>query len=275
VRQVRGKKSRGSFEIRYFLFQSVRETQLDMVVGAELEIGDRGGIGGEQFEELVEVCGRRVVRARRADHVEPLEAHLLLDRAQRVDLAGDTDDGEAPEAARARRFQQCEQRRVAHPDAAAPRHARRLGDDDGHRLPAVVGIGRHREHGVHGFRRQQLFGDARGDARPLRAAERGFQRGAHHAPEGTEMRFVGAGRVAGPAVDLRFQARIVGLDELAGRAAALGFCRARNAAIGAKIARHACRQRRNKDRRRNRVDRLHGGKPSSPCRSIARIFRRS
>ena len=99
-----GKKSRGSFEIgslqeRDLLHAPAREAQLDVVVGAELEVLDGLGAVRQQRQEFVEALRRRVVGAGRADHVQALETEFGLERAQRVHLAGNADDREAPMAA--------------------------------------------------------------------------------------------------------------------------------------------------------------------------------
>ena len=197
----------------------------------------------------MEPLGGRVVRAGRADDIEPLEPQLLLQRAQRVDLAGNADHREPPEAARARRLQQRQQRRVAHPHAAALRHAGGLGHQHRHRAPVVGGVGRHGQHRVDRAGLQQALGDPRGDAGPLRARARPREGGAQHAAERAEVLLVGAGGIARRPCTRASSAGIIRLDELAGLAAAFRLGAAGDAAIGAKPPPDGRGQRRRPDGR--------------------------
>ena len=120
-----------------------------------------------------------------------------------------------------------------------PRQAARswgAGDQDRHGPPAIGRVGRHGEHGGDGGGFQQAFGDAGGDAGPLRAGCGSGEAGAEHGLEGAEMQLVRAGRVAGAAVDPGFGRGIVGLDELAGGGAGLCVGHAGDAAIGAQAS---------------------------------------
>ena len=81
-----GKESPGS---------AVRKAQFDLEVRAEFEVRDRLRARRQQRQELVEALGGGVVGARRADHVDALEAKFQLERTQGVDLAGNADDRDA------------------------------------------------------------------------------------------------------------------------------------------------------------------------------------
>jgi hypothetical protein len=104
--------------------------------------------------------------------------------------------------------------------------------------PAVVRIGGHGQHRIDRAGFQQSFGNACGDAGPLRAGTRWIERCPHHAPVRAEVHLVRARRVARAAMHPGFQAGVVGLDELAGLAAALRVVAARDAAVGAQVAVH-------------------------------------
>ena len=195
----------------------------------------------------MEIRRRRIVRTRRADDENPLEPQRCLERPQRMDLTRDADDGDPLVPGGPRRFEQRQQRRIAHPHAAHLRHAFGFRHDHRHRFPLVIGVGRHRQHGIDGTGAQQFFGDPRRDAGPLRARDRCLQRGAVHRLIGPEERLVGALRVAGAAVHPGFEGGVIGLDELAGGAAILRAGSARDAAIGAQPARRGGGERRRPD----------------------------
>jgi len=80
---------------------------------------------------------------------------------------------------------------------------------------------------------EQHLGQARGDTGPLRALRGWVQAGAQDLLVGPEKQLVGLGRVFGTALLARtamhttLQARVIGLDELAGLATALGVIGAR------------------------------------------------
>jgi hypothetical protein len=194
------------------------------------------GSGLKKRQELVEPLGRGVVRAGRADDVEGVEAELVLQRAERIDLARDADDGEPLEALGSGRLEQGEQRRIAHPHATALRHAFGPGDDDRDRAPAVVGVGGHRENGVDHAGFEQALADPGRDAGPLGTVFRRLQRCPEHPSIGAEEALVAQVGVPGPAVQPGLESRIVGLDELAGPAARLGLAAPRDPAIGAEAS---------------------------------------
>ena len=178
--------------------------------------------------------GRRVVGTGRPHDVNSLEAQFGFERAQGIDLTGNTDDRDLAMARRPRGLQQGEQRRVAHAHAAALRHIRRARHQNGHGPPAVVGVRRHGEHGVDGAGFQQSLGDAGRDARPLRAGERSRERRARYAQEWTEKQFVRPRRVARAAMNSLFHSFVIRIDELAGAPAPTGIIRARHATVRAK-----------------------------------------
>ena len=190
----------------------------------------------------MEIRGRRVVAARRADHIDALEAELGLQPAQRVDLAGDADDADALEASGAGRFQQRQQRRIAHPHAAHLGHGFGLRHQHRARLPLVLRVGRHGEDCLDRARLQQPLAQSAGDAGPLRALARMFQPGFRHALERAEKQFIRPRFISGAAMHGGFHRGIVRLDELAGGAAIRGGGRARHAAIGAQPARGSGRK---------------------------------
>ena len=190
----------------------------------------------------MEIRGRRVVAARRADHIDALEAQLGFQPAQRVDLARNADDADALEACGAGRFQQRQQRRIAHPHAAHLGHGFGLRHQHRARLPLVLRVGRHGEDGVHRAGFQQTLTQPAGDASPLRALTGLFQPGFGHALERAEEQLVGARFIAGTAVHGGFHRGIIRLDELAGGAAIRGGGRARHTAIGAQPARGSGRK---------------------------------
>ena len=146
-----------------------------MIIGAEFEIGDRLGLIAQQGEKFMEIFGRGIVRTGCADDVQPFEAQLGLQRAQRMDLAGDADDGDAFVPGSAGGFEQGEQRRIAHAHAAHLRHAFGAGDDDRHGLPLIRRVGRHGQHGIDSAGFKQFLADAAGDPGPLRAGDGGLQ----------------------------------------------------------------------------------------------------
>ena len=137
------------------------------------------------------------------------------------------------EDARKGRLQQRQQRRIAHLHAAAARHVGRVRHQCRHRAPAVVGVVRHRQHRVDGTRLEQALGQAGRDAAPLRTGAGCGEARAQHAAQRAEVQLAGPARVARPPVHTRFEARVVGGDELAGTAAAVRVAAARDAAIGA------------------------------------------
>ena len=235
--EVGGELADGELQERDRPAAPIAEAQLHMVIRPELQICDAAGLVGQQGEELVEVLRRRVVGAGRADHKDAVKAEPLLQRAQGVDLARDADHRDAAVAGRARRLQQGEQRRVAHPHAPALCHARGLRHQHRDRTPGVVRVRRHREHGIDGTGFQQALGDAGGDAGPLRAGLRRCEGGAHHASVRAEEQLVWTGGIAGAAVHAGFEAGVVGRDELAGGAAIAGGAAAGDAAIRAQAAR--------------------------------------
>ena len=204
-----------------------------MVVGTELQIADGLGRRIEQRQELVEPLGGRVVRAGRADDIEPLQAELFLERPERIDLAGNPDHREPLEAGSTGGLEQGQQRRIAHPHAAALRHAGRVGDDHRDRSPAIVWVRRHGEHRVDRLGREQALAEPRCDPGPLRPFARRYERCLEHAPVGAEEPLVATLRVARTAMHLGLEPGIIRLDELTRPAAILGARCARDAAIGA------------------------------------------
>ena len=81
------------------------------------------GIVGQQIQKGMEVRGGGVVGAGRTHDVDLFKSEFCFQRAQCVDLTGNSDYGEALETARPRRLQQRQQRCISHPHAAALRHA--------------------------------------------------------------------------------------------------------------------------------------------------------
>jgi hypothetical protein len=144
-------------------------------VSGKLQVADLLRPRRQQAEEGVEVLGRGVVRAGRADHVEALETQLGLELAQRINLARDADHGQALEALRARRLEQREQRRVAHLHPAHLRHVGRARHQRRPRTPPIGRITAHRQHRIDRTRLEQTLADACGDAGPLCAGERRLQ----------------------------------------------------------------------------------------------------
>jgi hypothetical protein len=217
--------------------RAVVEPQLDAIVGPELQIRDRFGPVGQPRQKGVEILGRGVVRAWRADDMKLLEPQLRLDPAQRIDLARDADQRDPLVPGCRRRLQQRQQRRIAHAHPARPGHRRGVGHDDRLRPPAVVGVGADAKHRID----QPVFQQARAqpgrDSGPLRASEGRLQRGAVHCPERAEENLVGQLLVARAAMHGRLHRRVIGLQELAGLAALPRHRHPRQPAIGAHLAR--------------------------------------
>ena len=215
-----------------------------MVVSAELEVGDALWGGVDEGKELVEVLGRRVVRARRADDVEFLQAEFRLQRPQCVDLARDADDGDARVPRIDGGLEQLQQGRITHAHAAAGGHVLRLGDKNGLGPPAVVGVGGHAEHGADQTGLQQSFPEPCRDTCPLRAFAGPFHGGAVHRHVRPEEQLVRAHRVAASrrpgvattAMHGPLQPRVIRCDELAGASAALGVVGTADAAVGAEVS---------------------------------------
>ena len=218
------------------MLAAVGKAQFHVIVGAEFQIGDVPGSSASSARNSWKPLGGGVVRARRADDVQPLKPQFLFQRAQRIDLAGDADDGEAAVAAGERRFQQGEQRRVAHAHAAALRHAGGLGDQ--HRAWAASGRSGRRPWRAPRPPRRFPAGGRRcgGDAGPLRPLGRRHEGRAQRAAIGTEERLILACRGRGCGRARGFPSPGSRADELAGLAAALVVRGARNAAIGAEAS---------------------------------------
>jgi len=140
-----------------------------MIVGAELEIADALRRIRQQLQEQVEILGRGVVGARCSDHVDPLETQLGLERTQRVHLAGNADQGDPLVPGRSRRFEQRQQRGIAHAHPAHPGHVFCPGDQDRIGPPAIFGMRPDRQHGIHRTGFQQPLAEPRNDSGPLRA----------------------------------------------------------------------------------------------------------
>jgi hypothetical protein len=175
-----------------------------------------------------------------------LAFELRLDGAQGVNLAGDADHGQPFVALCQGGLHQAQQRCVTHAHAPALRHVLGAGDQHRARAPPVMRVGGHGDHGVDQALFEQHLGQAGGDASPLRALRGWVEACAQDLLVRPKEQLVGLGWVRGTALlahaamDPLLQARVIGLDELAGLAAALGVIRAREAAVGAQLACRGC-----------------------------------
>ena len=95
----------------------------------------------------MEVLGGGVVRAGCSHHDELLEPQLFFERSQCIDLTGNTNHRESGVALLDSRFQQLEQRGIAHAHAATIRHILGVGDEPRLGSPRILGIGPDTEYG--------------------------------------------------------------------------------------------------------------------------------
>ena len=160
------------------------------------------------------------------------------ERPPRIDLAWDADHGDPREAVCPRWLEKGKQRRIAHPHAPALRHP--LGPRNHHRnrTPTVIGIRRHRPHGLNRACCQKPLSDPGRNAGPLRPRKRGLERRTHHALERPKEDLVRSGWITRAPVDAPLEARIVRFDELAGAPATLCVGGPGDAAIRAHLAGH-------------------------------------
>ena len=204
------------------------------VVGPKLQVRYRLGLWVEQSQKGMEAFGRGIVRTWRADDIDPAKAKRRLDRAQRIDLARDADDGDALMPRYRRRFEGGQSRRIAHAHTPALRQRCGVGDDHGFRPPAVMRISAHGEHGIDLAPAQEIGGKCRGDPAPLRPVCGRVQPQALHRKGDPKECLIPQGGVGHAPMHAMLGAGIIGLDELTGLSTGAPIAHAADAAIGAK-----------------------------------------